>query len=171
MTSLKEALAAAEAAEKATAAALEAEAAAQQKVAEVRSQESRAEIKKTLGKALEYAKEMKNFDSKLQQEVKKELKDIVKVAFGDKFRITRAVKKSSGTTTTLKYSDAEVIAVIKEAGAKNEGTAISRSQIESIISKKQGLEGGQFNPNTWSKRDKDTINNNDNNKNMVYWVE
>jgi DNA-directed RNA polymerase subunit F len=171
MTSLKEALAAAEAAEKATAAALEAQAAAQQKVAEVRSQESRAEIKKTLGKSLEYAKEMKNFDSELQQEVKKELKAIVKVAFGEKFRITRAVKKSGVTPTTLKYNDDEVIAVIKDAGAKNESTGISRSKIESIISKKQGIEGGQFNPNTWSKRDKETIKNNDNNKNMIYWVE
>jgi methionyl-tRNA synthetase len=83
MTSLKEAMQAAEAAAKATEEAQALQLQAEQKVAEVRSAESREKIMKLLQQVREYAVEMKNFDSDLQKEVKKELRTIVKCAYGE----------------------------------------------------------------------------------------
>ena len=166
MTSLKEAMQAAEAAAKATEEAQALQLQAEQKVAEVRSAESREKIMKLLQQVREYAVEMKNFDSELQKEVKKELRTIVKCAYGDKYKI----KKDVVASTTLKYNGDEVVKVLKDAGANDENTGISSSMIEEKISIIQGIDNGKFNPNTWSGRDKNIIQSNNNNKNMVYWV-
>jgi hypothetical protein len=86
--------------------------------------------------------------------------------YGDKYKI----KKDVVASTTLKYNGDEVVKVLKDAGANDENTGISRSMIEEKISIIQGIDNGKFNPNTWSGRDKNIIQSNNNNKNMVYWV-
>ena len=64
-------------------------------VAKVRSVESRDMILKLLDQIEEYTPEINNFDKDLQKEVRNKIKKIVKLSFGDSFRITRVSKTSN----------------------------------------------------------------------------
>tara|TARA_R110000824_G_scaffold55293_1_gene152514 strand:+ start:1257 stop:1784 length:528 start_codon:yes stop_codon:yes gene_type:complete len=139
-------------------------------VATVRSEESRDKIMNLLSQISEYTPEIKHFDKDLQKEVKSELRKIVKSTFGDNFRITRISKE--GNKTNINYSDAETIAVLKDNGAVDESTGMTRNRIQTIVSINSiNKADGVFSHNAWSGRDKKIIKDSKNKKNMVYWVD
>ena len=153
---LAQAIKQAKEAEKAEAKAREAKEKAEVIVAKVRSEESKEKIEKALGDVLEYAKSIKEFDGDLQKAVKSKLKQIVKAAFGDSWKVSKTPVKNP--VTKLTFINSEVRDVMIEIGATSKETAVSRKEIESEIGIRHGDIGDcEFDSNNWSKRDKGII--------------
>lgn len=149
---LAQALKQAKEAEKAEAQAQAAREKAEELVARVRSQESKEKIEKALADVLEYAQAISEFDPELQKSVKSKLREIVKAAFGKKWKIIR--QKAKPDVDTIPFHNEMVVEYLKEVGATSKEKAIPRKDIESGVQFKFGLIGdAAFDSNAWSKRD------------------